>query len=212
MDKDLNNYKLIIVDMDGTLYHQRPVRIAMALKLFMHIVTRGISGIRDVKMVSEFRRKRENEALSKDVIVQSLSKKYSTSAEYTDAVITDWLMKIPLSLLPKYKNEALCKRLLDLQKNGIKVVVFSDYPADDKCRVLGLSSFDTFHADQPEIGELKPSPKGILYIMEKYGITDKSQVIMIGDRESRDGMSADRAGCDKMIVTMNSLTTAHSNK
>ncbi len=202
MIKHIDEYRLIIADMDGTLYYQTPLRIHMACKLLLHIMQHGIRGIREVLLVSEFRKIRENKALSVSDACKKLSDDRNLDYEYVQNIIKTWIMDLPLSALPKYRDNILCNKLLKLSRNntGIIITVFSDYPASDKCSVLGLDTITAYHGDQSEIGELKPSPKGIEYIMEQYNISDPSLVLMIGDRESRDGKSAEAAGCDKLIL------------
>jgi len=201
VNKHIDEYKLIIADMDGTLYYQPPLRLHMACKLVLHILQHGIRGFREVLLVSKFRKIRENNALSVSDACRKLADANKLNYEYVQNVIKTWIMDLPLSILPKYRDNTLCDKLLKLShKDNISVTIFSDYPATDKCRVLGLYDVPTYHGDQVEINALKPSPKGIQYIMQQYNISDPSLVLMIGDRKSRDGKSADAAGCDKLIL------------
>ncbi len=56
-----------------------------------------------------------------------------------------------------------------------------------------------YAATDERLGELKPSPKGLNLIMQDHGYTG-DDILMIGDRMSRDGMAAVNAGCDYLIL------------
>lgn len=200
MKVDFQKYKLIIVDMDGTLYYQKPVRLAMGIKLVKGILTGGIKSVKELLIVLEFRKIRENEKVSEEIVCKRISGKYDLSEDDIENIIYRWMKKIPLTVIPKYADDILCKKLLELKDKGINVSVFSDYPASDKCKVLGIEGIPSWNSDMEEIGELKPSPKGILYIMDNFKVSNAKDVLMIGDRMSRDGMSAEAAGCDKLIL------------
>ncbi|MCR5102374.1 MAG: HAD family hydrolase [Butyrivibrio sp.] len=199
MKNKISEYKLIIVDMDGTLYYQTPLRLYMLKKLILHIIKNNIKGLREVLLVSEFRKLRENSALTVEEACNSLSKSKNLSFDYISGVINKWIMEEPLNGLVRFKDDILCDILNTCNNKNSIVTIFSDYPAEDKCKALNIS-FPSYHANQEEINALKPSPKGIKYIMKLNNITDSSSVLMIGDRESRDGKSADAAGCDKLIL------------
>ncbi|MCR5304680.1 MAG: HAD hydrolase-like protein [Lachnospiraceae bacterium] len=200
MTLELERYKLIIADMDGTLYYQKPVRAAMGLKLFCAVLKGGARGLKELVIIYRYRKIREEEDLKQDLICERLAKRYGMSPGDVRKIAVRWLQEIPLSVLPAHRDRVLCEKLLDLKARGRDVAVYSDYPASDKCRALGLSDIPSWHSDMADIGEMKPSPKGIRYLMDRYGVTDPGEVLVIGDRESRDGGSADAAGTDKLIL------------
>ncbi len=201
--KKIDNYRLIIVDMDGTLYYQKPLRIYMLRQLIENILRNGLKGVKDALVIFRFRRLREKKGLTVEVACRELSEHYGCSYEYARAVIDEWIFRRPLKGISLFRDNILCDSLKALMKKECAVTVLSDYPAADKCRVLGLSYITTFYSEQKEIGELKPSPKGIQYIMQIYRISNPEEVLVIGDRESRDGKSAILAGCDKLILPVN---------
>ncbi|MCR5655891.1 MAG: HAD family hydrolase, partial [Butyrivibrio sp.] len=194
--KRIENYRLVIVDMDGTLYYQKPLRMYMFKQLLAHIFRNGWKGFKDVLVIYRFRRLRENKGLTLEVACRNLSERYDCSYEDIREIIDEWIFRLPLNGIPLFRDDILCDSLRVLMKNECTVTILSDYPAVDKCRALGLSCIPSFCSEQKEIGELKPSPKGIQYIMQIYGISNPSEVLVIGDRESRDGKSAIFAGCD----------------
>ena len=66
------------------------------------------------------------------------------------------------------------------------MVIYSDYPAEHKCKALGLSGIPCFDSTAPSIDVLKPDPKGIEVILREMGVTDRRKAVMIGARQGRD--------------------------
>lgn len=52
------NYEALIFDFDGTLYHQLPVRIFMAVWMIVHYAVRPLK-IRELRAVLKYRELRE---------------------------------------------------------------------------------------------------------------------------------------------------------
>ena len=86
------------------------------------------------------------------------------------------------------------------QAQNKKIAIYSDYPAEQKRRAIGLSDIPCHDAADPLIDCMKPNPKGIRHIMQLYDICDPKKVLMVGDRKSLDGMAAKAAGTDYMIL------------
>jgi len=77
----------------------------------------------------------------------------------------------------------------DLRQNGLKGVIFSDYPAAEKTEAVGLVVDGVYCSKDSIIGALKPSPKGLSVIAYDYSVASGEKIV-IGDREVKDGLCA----------------------
>jgi FMN phosphatase YigB (HAD superfamily) len=114
-------------------------------------------------------------------------------------IIEEWIYKRPLKAVYITRDNELLNIIEGMKDRGQKVYVFSDYPIEDKLASLGLLVDGTYAATDPRINELKPSPRGLKLIMED-GDFSPGDILMVGDRMSRDGLSAENAGCDYIIL------------
>ena len=215
MQKKWTDYQLILFDMDGTLYFQRPLQIHMGLKMLFSCITPG--GFREMMTVLKFRKLREhwessslnNKADLTDVTLsdealdkaqyQALAGQMSISAEEIEKAVQKWIYQMPLALLMRYRDHKLAE-ILKKYHLQTQVAIYSDYPATDKRDFLNLADVPCFYGGQKEICAMKPDPKGLRTIMEAYHIDNPSDVLMIGDRFSKDGQAAINAGCDYFIL------------
>ncbi len=202
MRKKISEYELILLDMDGTLYYQRPLQLCMGLWMIKNaLFAKG--GMKELKTVLAFRKLREHWEGSDNVDTKQyemLAKEQNMSAEKVQAAVQKWIYELPLRYLARFADKTLITYAKEWMAAGKKVAVYSDYPSEDKQSVLGIAEIAGFYGGQKEIGALKPAPDGILYIMEAYGVQDKSKVLMIGDRMCKDGEAAIGADVDYLIL------------
>jgi len=209
MKKNINEYELIIFDMDGTLYFQRPLQIHMAFKMICSCLKPG--GLSEMITVLKFRKLREqwNEVKvssdNSDADIDNAQYRYlasqtGKSPADIEKAVKEWIYNKPLSIICKYRDHTLFEIIKKYHLRKKQVVIYSDYPAIDKRDALKLPAIPCFYGGQEEIGCMKPDPKGLTYIMSVYGITEPSKVLMIGDRQSKDGQAAISAGTDYLIL------------
>jgi hypothetical protein len=67
-----------------------------------------------------------------------------------------------------------------LRNNGVKIIVYSDYPAAKKLEMLRFEVDHCFCASDPEINCLKPDIKGIQQIIAVVQ-EPVAQMLFIGD-------------------------------
>lgn len=197
-----NDYQLIIVDMDGTLYFQRAMQLKMFLLLLWHALSNRY-GWKDLYIIYVYRNLREHNMNSfeeEQKLYQRTADKTSSNSIYVEELIRHWIYQEPLKYIKKYRDNRLYQWLKGLQSNNKMVAIYSDYPADNKAFRLELINIHCFYGGQPEIKQWKPTSRGIQYIMSCYCIQDPQQVLMIGDRMSKDGESAIMAGIDYYIL------------
>lgn len=200
--KQIEKYELFLFDLDGTLYFQRGMQLTMGLLLISRIFL-GPKGLRQLKVVLSFRKMRENIEDSENAdtnIYNALSKKYGMNVSDIKEIIFEWIYDKPLKYIARFSDKRLIGIIKSLVALNKKVAIYSDYETVEKQKALGISDIEGFYGMQEEIKVLKPNPKGIFFIMDKFKIEDKSKVLLVGDRMSKDGQAAINAGVDYMIL------------
>ena len=199
----LSGYELIIFDMDGTLYYQRGMQIRMAFRLLRHAMLCG--GYRDLAVIQSYRRLREqwdsSVTLDEERLYDKLASKTGYDAKKVRDIIRTWMFEKPMDVVRECRDERLICTIEKLAKDGRQVMIYSDYPTEDKCRAVGLSDdIRQYYCGQGEIRTMKPNPSGLFYIMSCYPDIPKDKVIMVGDRADRDKAAADKAGIKSIIL------------
>lgn len=195
---DLNKYDLYVFDVDGTLYFQPKLRKIMVCRLVKYYMTH-LNRIYDLLIIKEFRDIREK-AESANNLYEATAEKLKVSADRVEEVIKKWIYENPLDAVRESRDIELLDIIGKLQKAGKTVAIWSDYAADDKLSALGLDIEYVYTAEDERVGELKPSPKGLNLIMSDLSIP-KDKVLMVGDREVKDGAAAIAAGVDSLILS-----------
>ena len=204
--KKINDYKLLILDMDGTLYFQKPLRLHMAIKMFLYYICHFYR-IKDIRIIKKYRQIRETEEayLDNNFIEKQFAivgKKYNVSEEYVKQTINNWMFDKPLKYIKKYADNWLINILNILKKEGTKIIIYSDYPAKKKLDVLNLEYDLVFSSEDKNIMCLKPNTKGLNYILETTKINHED-VLLIGDRFEKDGECAKGCNIDFLILDSN---------
>lgn len=219
MNKSIYEYKAVLFDVDGTLYMQRGLRLAMARALTGYFLLHP-SHAKELLALIKYRQIREHwEDISLKHIDNNLThvkkcenaadmemmqyrytarKLHMTSHQVQDAV-QYWMHYYPLRLLAQYKDAELCLLLEQMKSRGIIIAAYSDYPASEKLKVLHIQADHIFCSSDSTINCMKPHPKATQIILEKLRLSEK-EVLMIGDRYSKDGLAAKNVGMDYLIL------------
>ena len=200
---DWNEFDLVVFDVDGTLYDQRRLRLAMLRQLLASAwQSRSLDTIRTLRTFRHVR-----EALGDQPVDDFMAAQYARTADrhgktpdQVRALATDWLEQRPLPLLGACRFPYVDAVFCGLKAMGKRIAVFSDYPAAAKLAALGLQASPIVCATDPDIGRLKPDPTGLLAVLQRTGI-EASRALMIGDRIDRDAAVAQRAGMRSLIRT-----------
>jgi len=196
--------RAVLLDLDGTLYYQRPLRCLMACELsalpFSLRSYRAASHIWHT--LRAFRRVREElrqvgepvEALATLQYVEA-AKQAGEDRAVLERVVVEWIHRRPLKYLWLCRRRGLEAFLTFLDRQKIPVGVFSDYPVLDKLQALGLAGRMalTLSATDPEINALKPQPQGFLHACALWELPP-AEVLYIGDRPEVDALGAANAG------------------
>lgn len=194
---DLKGVKVVVMDVDGTIFKHWKMRLCIARDLLAHYLFRP-KAWGDLRIIREFRRQREKLAGRKMIGLsayefQALAQKLGLEAGRVRDVIWRWIYRQPLAHLPKCKNDEIIKFIYSAAESEKKIVYFSDYPAQEKVDVLGLPNDFILCATDEMVNAFKPSTVGLEIIFSRYGITPR-ECLVVGDRDSRDGEMARRAG------------------
>ena len=171
-----------------------------------------LSRIKELRILQTFRKLREKNIWEEDALLENeqyrvTAKVLNVSEEMVFAVVQRWIFKIPLGYLPKCRYPFVVEFINTLHEKKIQTATFSDYPAKEKTRCLGINDCKHFCSTDEQINRFKPDPRGLFTIMESLGFSTR-QCLYIGDRDDRDGECARRAGMDYLLLSKNKSSTA----
>lgn len=184
----------MIFDVDGTLYAQKSVRISMLFRLVSYYVCRP-HRVRELLSLRKFRKMREDpewKNAGMNALFTEIGKEYGLPVNKVHQTIHYWMFKNPLDLLKQYVYRDVIDFANRLHAEGRHIYIYSDYPAEDKLKVMGVEYDRLFYYGQPEIKEQKPSRKAMDYILSQIDCSP-DRMIYVGDRNEKDMASADIA-------------------
>ena len=202
--KKLDEYKLVIWDLDGTLYFQKEFRLKMIMVLLQKLIFTP-KHWKDAFVILKYRSLREKWDTSdtganlEERQYAETGKSFGMSAGQVEEIVSHWMLEEPLLHLKAYRDETAAKTIKKLQEKGIETIVYSDYPTVNKLKALEIMVSGSYAATDDVIACMKPNPKGLRYIINKYQIA-KEDTIMIGDRMEKDGEVAIAVGIDYLIL------------
>jgi FMN phosphatase YigB (HAD superfamily) len=187
---DLTGVRLVSWDVDGTLYQPLAVRLAIALR-FGAACLAG-RGPRLYRAVAAFQRARSR--------LEQLRRGDAPATPAADPERSAFERELLLPALASVgPRPGVAEVLGILAARGLVQVAFSDYPAEEKIRALGLErSFVAFYAGETR-GAPKPSPAVLAAIGADFSVSP-GQMIHIGDRLDTDGAAAAAFGCRALIL------------
>ena len=192
--------KGIIFDVDGTLYSQPPVRRAMLLKLIRAYWWKPHGGWRTARLLSAFRKAQESlrgsEHLPPDLAAAQLAHALKGNPTRADQDLVErWMEREPLNVIAGAARPGLVDFFREAHQAGMRIGVFSDYPAAPKLAALGLTRYVdvVVSAQDPGVLRFKPHPAGLHVALEKLKLSPESAVY-VGDRPDVDAPAAAAAG------------------
>lgn len=213
MHKNVLEYKAVVWDMDGTLYFQPKLRTFMAIKLVTYYALH-IFSIKDLFILKKFREVRdewdsvvllEGDNIDRNLPLETQQYEYvatlmKTTSDNVKCIIERWIYVEPLDTLKKCKDNEAVALMNRIKLSGNDNFILSDYPVEDKLEALEIEVDGCFAATDEKLGVMKPDPKGLFLISKELNIP-MDEILMIGDRMSKDGKAAINAGCDYVILS-----------
>lgn len=189
--------RAVVLDVDGTLYQQGPVRRAMMARLARAHWRRPMSGLSATRILAAYRRAQESlraSAFEGDVStaqVEMAAQQSGVDAATVVACVDQWMETVPLDLVAASARDGLADALDAMAAGGLKLAVVSDYPPHRKLEALGIADrFDTVVSAQDErVRAFKPNPRGILVALADLGV-GPAEALYVGDREDVDAPAA----------------------
>lgn len=202
-------YDAWLVDLDGTLYTQRWVRLAMAVELLLFGQS-AIKTLRQFRHEHEAMREEQNAGRALASIHESpfagqlarTAEKLAVPVADVERVVQSWMVERPGKWISRFARRALLAELRAFKAQGGRTALVSDYPAERKIDALGArSSFDVIVANGEAHGprRLKPDPEGYLRAAELLKV-EPARCLVIGDREDADGEAARAAKMSFRLV------------
>lgn len=195
--------RVVIFDVDGTLYDQSKLRKKMLFSLLTYYAIRPWK-LKEMLILQHFRMEREKKAGSffKDLENEQYNwcaVKGKYPIEKVREVVDRWIFRFPNQYLADCLYPDTQSFFDALRKEGKTVAIYSDYKAHDKMKAMGLEADLIVSSTDPDINCLKPEPKGLLSISEKLKVST-DECLFIGDRQEMDGECAIRANMPYLII------------
>jgi pyrophosphatase PpaX len=183
-------YKLVIFDMDGTLVDTDLMILETFVELYRLYRPDYKPSLNDIIYFSG------------PPIRKTLSNEFSL--EDNDKMFKEY-QRISRPLYDKYvKAYPHAKELVEqLKNNGVLVgIVTSKHhePTNYSLSLIGFNNLFDYIVASDDVKEVKPNPEGIFKMMEHFNITNKKDVLYIGDN-TIDYLTSKNASVDSMIVT-----------
>ena len=215
MKVDPQRLKAIVFDVDGTLYGQGGLRRAMLLQLVRAHLLQPWTGLTTLRILSAYRRAQEQlreRPIEGDLATAQLQlacTRAGADAQRVRALVARWMEEAPLPLLPRFMDPGLPELLQAAKRRGLRLGVFSDYPATDKLRALGVADFFdvVLTAQDPAVNRFKPDPSGLREVFRRLG-AEGAEALYVGDRAAVDAAAARAAGVPCVILTARRNGTA----
>jgi FMN phosphatase YigB (HAD superfamily) len=200
----VRRYRALLVDLDGTLYHHPPVRLAMIAEVSI------IGGFKKGRIIKYFRHQHsrlrdENDGGERDpyaMQIERTARHFGMEPAAVRALIEEWMILRPAKYISRFKRRRLIADIGRFRAAGGAVVVVSDYPARAKLDAIGLlNGVDGIVANGETDGliRLKPSPDGYLRAAAMVQ-AQPSECLVVGDRRDLDGEAARAAGMEFLHV------------
>jgi phosphoglycolate phosphatase/putative hydrolase of the HAD superfamily len=211
MGLDSKRLTTLVFDVDGTLYQQRSLRRAMLVRLLAHAVARPTTSLATFRALQAYRHAQEAlrdhpvEGYLTTAQVRLASERSGQSEVMVAKAVARWIEAEPLKLLKRHVDPALPGFLAAARGFGMRLGVFSDYPAAAKLEAMGLAQFFNVvvSAQDPAVNRFKPDPCGLVETLRRLG-SSPGEAVYVGDRFDVDARVAHAAGVPCIIMSRGS--------
>ena len=194
------NTRLVIFDLDGTLYDKRGIIGKMMMLGIGHWSL----------LLAERRTRKAFRGLymgSEELFYRAYFHKMAKRTLLSEKQVSKWYHKVYMPMMVRvlqrwhHAMPWVKPFVKECRERGIKMVVLSDYGhTHEKLAALDIEEqlFD-WVVSAPELGGLKPAPQLMSRVVERMNMTP-DQCLVIGDREDTDGLLAEAAGARFFLV------------
>jgi putative hydrolase of the HAD superfamily len=199
--------RLVVFDVDGTLYDQRAMRLRMMREVVGNAIwSRCLTNLRVLRTYRQYHETIGDQEIDgfADALVVRTAEATDEEVQTVRAIVAEWIEVRPLAHIRACRYPHVDKLFAALHRQSKKIGIFSDYPAIEKLCAMELAADHVVSAGDEDVGILKPHPRGLELLMERAGVSP-DETIMIGDRIERDGEAARRAGVTALIRSNRSL-------
>ncbi len=205
----LTPIRAVLWDLDGTLYHQPPLRRRMLIELGKAALRQSPAAtLRMMRWLRCYRKVRETlramghaESSLDRVQFDQPAQQLRTAVEPFETLVRYWMLEHPLPYLRAARFDGSAELLGRLRDKGVRLGVFSDYPVHDKLKALELDGFFDVQlaATDESINAFKPHARGFLAGCHALGCQPE-EVVYVGDRQDVDAEGAKAAGMRCIIL------------
>ena len=100
-----------------------------------------------------------------------------------------WLVTFPLNSINKSRDAKALNLINYLVRNNKKVLIYSDYPTNQKLKVLGIKGVDELYPKENSFLMLKPNSIILEKWFKKHNVNEK-RIVYFGDDSDKDGIIA----------------------
>ena len=200
--------RALILDVDGTLYRQRPVRGGMFWRLVRGCVRHPAQGYVSFQVLRAYRRAQEVLRTPQGDAGDLAEAQCRLAGGWTGVdpqivreCVARWMEQEPLALVAASVREGLLEFLQAAKHRGLRLGVLSDYPAARKLEAMRVAHFIevVVCAQDIEVQRFKPDPRGLTVALRRLGV-EGNQALYIGDRPDVDVPAARAAGIACVIM------------
>lgn len=185
----LENVKAVIFDFDGTFYDNHGVGKDLVLSHPLNLWR--------IKSEREVRKSLKNQSFgTKEAYMMEYSKRIASKTTLSISKAQKWyeekyLNWLTVSIGKKQAYDKVEELITSLKNKGIKVAVYSDYPAlKERMKVINLNAdLADYIFDAESLGGQKPAKPLMEKILSEMGVTPDT-LLVVGDRVDTDGESA----------------------
>ncbi|MBI2374995.1 MAG: HAD family hydrolase [Deltaproteobacteria bacterium] len=187
----MSELRAISVDLDGTLYRVRRLRVAWRLARSRSVLVAFLEARERVRREGPFKNREELVERELEMVINAIGLPRAEVEPKLRALVE----QLPDALTEGFAPfEGARETLVAATERGLAIAVLSDYAPAKKLENLGLKGLPWAVAiGGEEIGALKPSPRAFHSVAERLGL-EPSRILHIGDREDLDVEGALAAG------------------
>jgi phosphoglycolate phosphatase len=179
----------------------------MAARLLAHVLSHPLAGLKTLRFIGAYRRAQEalrqaNRSGGADDQLAEACRQTAAEPQWGAMVVREWMEEKPLDLVGRHMRSDLPAFLESAGRRGVRLAVFSDYPAAAKLSAMGIQHFfqAVCCAQDRDIGTFKPDPRGLRFTLAALGVPAAS-ALYIGDRYEVDAAAASAAGMRAAIIS-----------